>query len=40
MASTSSLEAGVNITGVKLVVHVEETWRATSFVQESGRRGR
>jgi superfamily II DNA helicase RecQ len=40
MASTSGLGAGVNITGVKLVVHVEETWGATSFVQESGRGGR
>ena len=40
MVTTGVLGAGVNIKGIKWVIHVEETWGCIPFIQESGRGGR
>jgi superfamily II DNA helicase RecQ len=40
MIITDILGAGVNIKGIKWVVHIEETWGYIPFIQESGRGGR
>ena len=40
MVATGALGAGINIKGIKWVIHVEETWGCIPFIQESGRGGR
>ena len=40
MVTTSALGAGMNISGVMIVIHLGKTFGCTSFLQESGRGGR
>lgn len=40
IVATTALEAGIDIAGVRLVIHYEEPCCATGFAQESGRAGR
>jgi superfamily II DNA helicase RecQ len=38
--ATRALRTGINIKGIVYVVHVDRLYRLTSFIQQSGRRGR
>jgi superfamily II DNA helicase RecQ len=40
MVSTTALGAGINISGVKVVIHMGKTYGCSAFVQGSGRGGR
>src|SRR5436190_9223760 len=40
MVTTSALGAGMNISGVVIVLNLGKTFGCTSFLQESGRGGR
>jgi superfamily II DNA helicase RecQ len=38
--ATRALRTGINIKGIVYIVHVNQPYRLTSFIQQSGRRGR